>query len=204
MNTQLLALRNILQANRGNVLTDELCIGIEAVFGHRLTEQPDAAVAHLFPPEEHAGVVFRAERVVDIADEILPLYQAHWEESEAYRHGLPFCPGFELWASEEKAGRFILFTARKDGVLLGYCQAYVSVSAHTGTKICTEDALYLDPEIRKGLTCKRLVQYAERSVKLLGVREVRMTVKVTNDIWKLWERAGYAKTGYELVKVLED
>lgn len=204
MNSQALTLRNILAANRGNVLTEELCVGIEAVFGYRAAEQPDLAMARFFAPEEYGTLVFRAERVVDVVDEIFPLYRAHWEESEAYRHELPFAPGIDMWAGEERAGRFVLVTARKAGRLLGYCQFYVSTSAHTGTKICTEDALYLDPEIRRGLTCKRFVQYAEQCAKSMGAREVRMTVKVTNDIWKLWERSGYAKTGYELVKVLED
>jgi ribosomal protein S18 acetylase RimI-like enzyme len=61
----------------------------------------------------------------------------------------------------------------------------------------------LHPDVRKGRTCVEFAKYSENVVRQLGVREIRLSVKVTNDIWKLWERIGYQRTGYELVKVLE-
>jgi hypothetical protein len=205
MNPTLQALRQALQNNRGNVLTDELCVGIEAVVGMSLPVDGDCAVAGLgIPPEEYRSVVFAVERIADVAAEIAPLHEAHWKESEGFRHGLPLRPNYVAWAIDEKAGSFILFTIRQNGVLVGYCQVYVSYSNHTGTKICNEDALFLDPVVRSGFICSRFAKYAEKVVKSLGVREVRLSVKVTNDIWKLWERIGYERTGFELVKVLEE
>lgn len=205
MNPTLQALRQALQNNRGNVLTDELCVGIEAVVGMSFPEAKDYAVAQLgIPSEKYRNVVFAIERISEVAGEIAPLHEAHWKESEGFRHGLPLQPNYLAWASDEAAGSFLLFTVRQNGVLVGYCQVYISYSNHTGTKICNEDALFLDPVVRSGFICSRFAKYAERVVKSLGVREVRLSVKVTNDIWKLWERIGYERTGYELVKVLEE
>ena len=198
-----MTLNDILWRNQGNILTPELILGI--VHGVSSAQPPDLAlINHNFPPLGYKGVTFGIERISEIVDEISPLHTAHWQESESFRHGLEWNPNYNRWAADEMAGRFLLFTVRDElGVLKGYCQVYISVSTHTGTKICNEDALYLHPDVRKGFICSQLTKYAESVLEQLGVREVRLSVKVTNDIWRLFERIGYQRTGYELVKVLK-
>jgi len=193
---------DVLWSNQGQVLTPELIIGLI----HGLSFKPDCAIANYgFEPEEYRGVTFGVERIKDIVEEISPLHAAHWEESEGFRHGLPLSPNYKQWIDDEINGGFVIFTVRdSSGALKGYCQVYVSSSNHTGVKICNEDALYLHPDVRSGFTCSRFAKYAEKVVRRLGVKEVRLSVKVTNDIWKLWERIGYQRTGHELVKVLEE
>ena len=199
MNTP--ALADALWRNQGQTLTPELIFGILQA----ATFKPDNAVANAqFEKREYKGFVFAVERIRDVVDEIRPLHQAHWEESESFRHGLPLKPNYGTWLADEQEGRFVLFTIRQDGALKGYCQVYLTVSNHTGTNICNEDALYLHPDARKGFTCSQFAKYAEWVVRQLGVREVRLSVKVTNDVWKLWERIGYQRTGHELVKILEN
>jgi hypothetical protein len=194
-------IEQILWRNQGQVLTPELIVGIL----HGCNFTPDNSVASLgIAPMEYKGVTFAVERIADIQKEIAPLHDMHWRESESFRHGLPLSPNYSQWIADERAGSFILFTVRELGILMGYCQVYVTTSNHTGTKICNEDALFLHPGVRRGLICAQFAKYSESVVKRLGVREVRLSVKVTNEIWKLWERMGYQRTGYELVKILED
>src|SRR5574338_1268650 len=85
-------------------------------------------------PEEHEGFVFSVERMADIKEEMKPLHLAHWEETEAHRHGLPFSPDYETFIQYEGSGRYILFTARKDGKLVGNCAMYLDRSTHTKTR----------------------------------------------------------------------
>lgn len=202
MNPHMAVLRDILLRNKGNTLTDELCIGIEAIMLSGFPEFEDRAVALTqFDRMEYKGAVFAVERLRDVLSEVSPLHAAHWQESEAFRHGLPYSPDYRSIIASEDAGNFILFTVRMEGQVVGYGQVYVSDSTHTGTKICNEDALYLAPVARKGFLCSKFFKYIESVVTALGVREMRLSVKTNNEIWKLWERHGYARTGYELVKV---
>lgn len=202
MNVHLAVLRDALLRNKGNTLTDELCIGLEAVVMSTFPMVEDRAVALAgFDTMEYKGAVFAVERLRDVLEQVAPLHAAHWQESESFRHGLPYKPDYASMIASETAGNFVLFTVRMDGEIVGYGQVYVTESTHTGTKICNEDALYLAPVARKGFLCVKFFKYIESVITALGVREMRLSVKVTNEIWKLWERQGYARTGYELVKV---
>lgn len=199
--------RAILGQNIGNKLTPELALGIE----HSLLTtyagilNADHALINFgFEPHWYSEFSFNVERMETIAEEISVLHKMHWDESESVRHGLPYQPNYQRWIADERSGNFMLFTVRHQGALVGYCQVYITTSNHTGVRICNEDALFLHPDARKGRVCAELAKYGEACVKELGVREIRLSVKTGNDIWKLWERMGYVRTGYELVKVLGD
>jgi hypothetical protein len=201
-------LRSVLAMNQGNRLTPELALGIEQSIVAQVTAmrgQDNALALRGFVPEQYRDVVFAVERMDVIRDEIAPLHWAHWQESESSRHELPYNPNYDAYVQQERTGSFMVFTVRDAaGALKGYMQMYIGRSNHTGVLISNEDALFLDPEVRKGFICRRFAAYAEQCLRALGVREVRLSVKNTNGVWKVWERMGFAATGVELVKILED
>ena len=201
-------LRSVLAMNQGSRLTPELALGIEQSIVTQvsaLRSQDKAIALRGFVPEQFQDVVFAVERMENLVDEIEPLHHAHWQESESARHELPYNPNYEGWVQHERAGSFMVFTVRNaTGALKGYMQMYVGRSNHTGVLLSNEDALFLDPEVRKGFVCRRFAAYAEKCMRELGVREIRLSVKNTNGVWKVWTRMGFAATGVELIKILED
>lgn len=192
----------LLDQNIGFQLTHQLALEIlnAASMPDPLIEAE--AIARI-QPEEHEGFVFSVERMADIKEEMKPLHRAHWEETEAHRHGLPFGPDYETFIQYEGSGRYILFTARKDGKLVGNCAMYIDRSTHTKTLIATEDTLYFLPESRKGTVAKRFIAYCEAALKSLCIREITVTVKTVNRAGLFFQRLGYRHVENGLTKVLE-
>lgn len=201
-------LRSVLAMNQGSRLTPELALGIEQSIVTQVAamqSQDRALVLRGFVPEQYRDVVFAVERIENIIDEIEPLHYAHWQESESARHELPYNPGYENWVQQERDGTFVVFTVRNaTGALKGYMQMSVCRSNHTGVLLSIEDALFLDPEVRKGFICRQFAMYAEKCLRGIGVREIRLSVKNHNRVWKVWTRMGFSATGIELIKILED
>lgn len=155
-------------------------------------------------PEVSGEFTFAVERIEDIEDEIKPLHLEHWNETEEHRHGLPFDPDYQTFIRYERAGRYALFTLRKEGRLLGNCAMYLDRSAHTQTTIATEDTLYLLPEARKGRTAMRFVAYVETALRQLGAKEICITVKTVNKAGRFFLMLGYRHVENGLTKILED
>lgn len=199
MNLQLVAL---LKAHIGKRLTSDLATRI-----YMLAETmpmlipPDRIEAIL--PETCGQVTFAIERMRDIEAEIKPLHQAHWHETEGHRHGLDLNPDYETFKRYERTGRYVLFTARKAGCLVGNCAMYLGMSAHTQTLVATEDTLYLLPEARRGTTGRAFIGYVEDGLRKLGVREIDITVKTVNRAERLFRMLGYRHVENGLTKILE-
>jgi hypothetical protein len=170
------------------------------------------ALPQLITPIEIANIpyaregdfIFWIEKMADIEEEMKPLHQAHWKETESHRHDLELNPDYATFTRYERAGRYILFTMRKWGKLVGACAMYLSPSTHTQTLIATEDTLYLLPEARQGKAAKEFIYYCETALQLLGVREISVSVKVVNKAGRFFQMLGYQQTEIGLTKILED
>lgn len=147
--------------------------------------------------------VFSLERMEDIQDEMKPLHLTHWKETEKHRHGLPFRPDYETFIKYERAGRYVLFTLRINGKLLGNCAMYLDLSTHTRTLIATEDTLFLMPEARKGRAASHFIRYCESALKQIGVQEICVTVKTVNKAGRFFKMHGYNHVEDGLTKTLE-
>jgi hypothetical protein len=196
-------LLRILKANIGIPMTPEIAADIY-VLANRLPTVVSRDVIDKIRPSDYQGFTFAVERMEDIVDEMRPLHQAHWNETEAHRHGLPFNPDYQTFVRYERAGRFILFTLRSDGVLLGNCAMYLSPSAHTQTLIATEDTLYFLPEARIGNMAGNFIAYCENALQSLGVREINVSVKTVNKAGRFFKMLGYKHVENGLSKVLEN
>ena len=199
MNAELVSL---LKANIGVPLSPDLAAGICVAAGRIKTLVPAFEISRV-KPECHGGYTFSLEPIEAIINEIKPLHQAHWNETEAHRHGLPFNPDYPTFVRYERAGRYVLLTLRVDGKLLGNCAMYLDKSAHTQTLIATEDTLYLLPEARKGRVAHHFVAYVENVMRQLGAREIHITVKTVNKAGRFFRMLGYRHVENGLTKILE-
>lgn len=194
---------SILNASIGRELTHSLALDIIRA-SSILDQLVSAENVDRIQPMDSDGFVFAVERMDAIEGEMRPLHRAHWDETEAHRHGLPFNPDYMTFIRYERAGRYILFTLRKEGKLVGNCAMYIDRSTHTQTLMATEDTLYLLPEARKGTIAKQFIAYCENALQSLGVKEINVSVKTVNRAGLFFQRLGYRHVENGLTKVLEN
>ena len=199
MNNTLVAL---LAANMGNALSPELAADICVAAGRLDRLVPAENIARV-SPGNYGDFAFSLERIEDIREEIKPLHRSHWDETEEHRHGLPFNPDYATFIRYERAGRYVLFTLRKESRLCGNCAMYLDKSAHTQTLLATEDTLFLLPLARKGRVARHFVNYVENALRQLGASEIHITVKTVNKAGRFFRMLGYRHVENGLIKVLE-
>jgi hypothetical protein len=195
--------RSAMVKHLGQVMTPEVAAAIE--------QDAFALPDHSHNPtkfglKEYKGLVFQAERIRDIIDELHPLHEAHYQETEKYRHGLEMKPDYEAFMDYERSGRLIQFTCRdiESGKLVGNIRMYVTTSLHTGTLMATEDTYYVLPEFRKGFASLRFWQFMEDCLKSIGVREICTDSKVLNKVHRLNEYLGYQHVANKYVKLFQE
>jgi hypothetical protein len=134
---------------------------------------------------------FQEEKFADAWPEFKSLAEAHWHETEAYRHGQPFNVDVKRYEYFNSIGFYRLYTARVDGKLVGDAGMYVTPSMHTQVVIATEDTWFLLPEYRKGRNALRFHRFVEEELKKLGVVEINQTAKLSNGAGRILEYLGY-------------
>ncbi len=140
-------------------------------------------------------LTFSEENIGDLRDEIAPLFQEHWKViSDAY-------PASELrvnWDFYTELGNSLrLFTARFDGVLIGYAMVFLLKHPHRSLDVvATVDAFYVVPEYRFGGTANKLLNFAEESLKKIGASFLDFAVR--DAVHKRW--LGFL--GYKQTEVL--
>jgi GNAT superfamily N-acetyltransferase len=199
LNTQLIAL---LKANMGLPLTWDLAADIYVAAGRIETLVSPGDIERI-QPRVYEDTVFARERMEDVVEEMKLLHQAHWHETETYRHGLTLNPDYDIFIRYERAGRYVLFTLRNDGRLQGNCALYLDKSTHTQTLLATEDTLYLLPQARKRRAAARFIEYCESALKSLGVKEINVSVKTVNKAGRFFRMLGYRHVENGLSKILE-
>lgn len=196
------SLISILKANIGQTLTPEISADI-LLAADQLSTLVPADVIEKIQSEEYGEFTFSRERMEGIVEEMKPLHQSHWNETEEHRHAMTLNPDYETFIRYERAGRYVLFTLRSEGKLLGNCAMYLDMSAHTQTLIATEDTLYLLPEARRGRVAMRFVAYVEESLQQIGAKEINITVKTVNKAGRFFRMLGYRLVENGLTKILE-
>ncbi len=192
----------VLKSNRGKPLTPEICADI-MLAADQLTTLVSRETIEKVNSVEFDGIRFALECIEDITEEIKPLHQAHWNETEEHRHTLPFNMDYETFYQYERAGRYVLFTLRHEGKLMGNCAMYLSVSTHTQTLLATEDTLYFLPEARRGSMARRFIAYCEKALRQIGVVEIQVSVKTVNKAGRFFQMLGYRHVENGLTKVFD-
>lgn len=149
-----------------------------------------------FEVEDYNGAKLGHERIADMVEELRILHAEHFQETETLYLESPFDPDYRRYIWSEKENQFVVFTARRDGKMIGYLQYYIFRDMHSqGMMTAREDAFFFTKAHRGGGTASRLLTYAEHCLKQLGCKYVGMSSKAPAggpDIGKFLERKGYA------------
>ena len=191
-------LRQILARNLRRTLTPELAFGIYSALQGKAPE----SFQYSFPTQEAGEYRFTHERFDGVSQEILPVWHAHWQETEGYRHDQPFNPDLEAYRKSAATGDYQLFLVRYGEQPVGNCGIYLHRSRHTGELIASEDTIFILSEHRKGRLGIEFCRYVEGCLASIGCRELRVTVKTVNRVTKLLMRRGYEHTANVLIKML--
>lgn len=197
-------INDIFRRNIGQTLTPELAAGMAQAVASVVNREP--APQHLLEaaPEGCEDFVFQSELIEEILDQLKPLHQAHFAETEKFRETEGCDPDYANYIRLERKGAFMLFTVRhKDtGELLGDAMVMINRNRHTQKWSAWEDALYLAPQARVGWTALKFIKYVERHLIKLGVTQVAWGCKMSNDISPIYLRAGYTHTAKVFTKVI--
>lgn len=150
---------------------------------------------YLVPPIIEGNVAIGLEKFSDMLEDIRPLHDAHFNETETQYLDDEFNPNYQSYMEMEQDGRFVCFTVRLGWKMVAYLQYYVFRDLHSQCVLqAREDALYVHPLMRGKKIAPRLLAYAEDALKTLGCRYVGMTSKApvgAPDIGPFLERRGY-------------
>ena len=119
------------------------------------------------------SVAFAADRLCPaLIAELMPLLQAHYHEVAHYPD-IPLDPNWGMYAKIAENGNLRIYTARIDGVLVGYEAFFLSPSMHyrSATYAC-EDVLFVEKNARGARIGIGLMQFAHESLKAAGVTVV--------------------------------
>lgn len=135
---------------------------------------------------------YAVERWRHLRAEMLPMLVRHWREIALNHADVPLDIDEARYAQLDESGHLHILTARREGVLIGYHVAIVSVHLHYASTLHgITDVYYIAPEARHGVTGMRLFQAVEREMKALGVRKLFTATKLHLDQGPLFERLGY-------------
>jgi GNAT superfamily N-acetyltransferase len=119
---------------------------------------------------------FQRETLFDVIEEVQPLLDAHYLELAKNRDRVRLNPDWTRYTEMEAAGTLLLFTARKDGRLIGYACFFACAHPHyRDLMLVSNDLLFLDAEHRVGRTGVRLIKFCEEQVRALYASEVSLT-----------------------------
>lgn len=195
------AIRQALVEHLGKVLTPDIAMALEmaAVAPEDRSIDPRCFGQHL-----HGDYTIAAERFASIVDELHPLHEVHWLETEHHRHGLALRPDYAGMAALERNGRAIQFTVRHAGQLVGNLRVYLGTSLHTQTPYASEDTLFLLPEHRGGFLVLALIKFAEDALRAIGIDEFRVNSKLVNNADVLMRRRRYTPAALQFVKFFKE
>lgn len=151
---------------------------------------------------ESGPIVYQVERMVDVLAEIKALHANHWDETEMYRAEVGFDPDYAQYIAIDRAGGFLLVTARQAGVMVGYFMIVLHVSRHSSKLVAAEDAFYLKPTHRRGFALLKMLRFTEDCCRRVEAKQITLSEKLTHLIGPVLTRAEFTHCGNLWTKVL--
>jgi hypothetical protein len=146
---------------------------------------------------------FAIENLAKVRREIEPLLIEHWNEIALNKDIIKLNPDWREYARLDELNALRIYTARKDGELMGYFVIMVSRSLHYKDHLfANNDIVFLTKPARKGLTGLKLVKFAMESLKAEGVTKLHINTKTHQPFDPIMERLGFEEIETVFSKVL--
>lgn len=146
---------------------------------------------------------FAIENLAKVRREIEPLLMEHWNEIALNKDIIKLNPDWREYARLDELNALRIYTARKDGELMGYFVIMVSRSLHYKDHLfANNDIVFLTKPARKGLTGLKLVKFAMESLKAEGITKLHINTKTHQPFDPIMERLGFEEIETVFSKVL--
>ncbi len=132
---------------------------------------------------------YQRESIAQVRGDIEPLLVKHWEEIARFKD-MPLDPHWAGYYAAEANGVLRVFTARRDGALLGYGVFFKGNLHYISSLIFTQDIFFVLPQNR-GLVGARLLMFCDEQLSAEGAQAVYHHVKKSHDFGPVLERMGY-------------
>jgi hypothetical protein len=140
------------------------------------------------------AVKYQQEFLSSVKGQVASLLEEDYSEIEHDKDRRKLKPNWNLYERLEGLGLLYIFTARSEGVLVGYFTVLVHEDLHDSDNVCaTQDVLFLSKPYRKGLSGLKLVRFGERCLKQDGYSHLTITTTMKNPVYSLMKRLGYTK-----------
>ena len=121
---------------------------------------------------------YKKERLANVRKDVQKLIENHWKEIALNQDKIKLNPDWDTYYKLESLGMFKLYTARKDGELVGYFTVVVTKGLHYADhKFAATDVIYISPEHRKGRAGYKLIKFAEQNLADDGVSVLVINTK---------------------------
>lgn len=146
---------------------------------------------------------FALENLAKVRREIEPLLEQHYKEIALDKDVIKLNPNWRAYAELDSINALRVYTARKDGKMIGYFVVTVSQSLHYRDHLfANNDVIFLTKAARKGLTGLKLVKFGMESLKAEGVTKLHINTKLHQPFDPIMERLGFQEIEKVYSKVL--
>lgn len=134
------------------------------------------------------------------------LWKLHYAEVAVRKERMEMKPDVCAYEALEASGALSILVARAGaGRMVGYMLSVVRPHLHYADVLCGfEDAYFLDPEHRKGMTGVRMLKAWEAEMHRRGCKLIFAMTKPFLDMRPVFERLGFTTSDYVLSKWLEE
>jgi hypothetical protein len=156
-------------------------------------------------PKADEALKYQFERLSVVANELLPLIKASWEEvTYKDKFNLVFDIDWDRAFHLDMLGVLHLLTVRDNGRLVGYVLNQVfNPILFTTTKFSYVEAFFLDPLYRSGWNGVNLLKKNEKGMRMLGVKIIKLGL-YREDFNFIIKRLGYEFTEHCALKYIGD
>jgi GNAT superfamily N-acetyltransferase len=115
---------------------------------------------------------FAREPFASFFEEAKPLLVQHFEEISAFQD-IPLDPNIERYLEMDGEGLLRIYTARQDGLLIGYAVFCMAYNLHYRSSLqAHQDVLFVHPSFRNFRNAYRLIKHTEIALREEGVQIV--------------------------------
>jgi GNAT superfamily N-acetyltransferase len=135
---------------------------------------------------------YQRESFEEAYQDAAPLLVKHWAEI-SNNLDIALDVNIDAYIHGETNGLLRIYTARENGVMLGYLAMFVHKGLHYQQSVqATQDVFYVDPDHRGKMLGVRLLNFMEDQLRKEGVQVIHQHVKIKHPaLGQLLERRGY-------------
>jgi L-amino acid N-acyltransferase YncA len=140
-------------------------------------------------------VTFAVETWAAVEYAIQGLWQRHYAEVGQDKTTMFLAPDIGWYRAVEAQGSLSVVIARSAGLIVGYQISVVRPHTHYCSILCSfEDAFYLAPEYRKGITGIKLISESLKFLKQRGVKRAYFMSSEQKPTSKIFKYLGFVQS----------